>query len=172
MKNTAIALSVLFITFSCDNNSKGSKQDTETKTSKDSVTMTNTSVKWQELSSGRECTIETPVNLVISDSRQLDSLWAKAFSGYDEPAKPVVDFSKNAVIALFLGAVKSGGHSIAITALQMDNAGVKIGAEHKLPGKSCITSTAIEYPFYIALTDPAIKGAPSFTISKKEYECE
>jgi hypothetical protein len=41
-----------------------------------------------------------------------------------------------------------------------------------LPGKSCITSTAIEYPFYIALTDPAIKGAPSFTISKKEYECE
>jgi hypothetical protein len=172
MKNTAIVLSVLFVTFSCDNISKGSKKDTVTKTSKDSVIMTNTTVKWQELSSGRECTIETAATLVISDGKQLDSLWAKAFSGYDEPAKPVVDFSKNSVVALFLGVVKSGGHSISITSLQMENTGVKIGAEHKLPGKSCITSTAIEYPFYIALTDPAIKGAPSFTISKKEYECE
>ena len=173
MKNIAFILSAVLVVFSCANNkSKGSNQDADNNTRNDTVVLTNTSIKWSELSSGRECSVEKPANLVITDNKQLDSLWSKAFSGYEEAVKPVVDFSKNSVVVLFLGTVKSGGHSVSITAIQNEKGIIKVEGEHKIPGKSCIATTAIENPYYIALTDPALSGIPEFTIKIKEYECE
>lgn len=173
MKRATFILSIFIFSFSCDNDNKGSKTDTDTKPPKDTVNMPaiNT-IKWQELISGRECSVEKPANLFITSNSQLDSLWSAAFKGEERPDKPVVDFSKHSVVALFTGTVKSGGHSIAVTSIQMNNAAIEITGEHKIPGKSCITTTAIEFPYYLALTDQALKGTTSFSIKTKEYECE
>lgn len=173
MKRAAFILSILIFAFSCDNNSKGSKTETDTKPSTDTVNMPTTdTIKWQELVSGRDCSVEKPANLFITSNSQLDSLWSAAFKGEERPDKPVVDFSKNSVVALFTGTVKSGGHSIAVTSVQMNNGVIEITGEHKIPGKTCIATTAIEFPYYLALTDQAVKGTTSFSIKTKEYECE
>lgn len=173
MKKTIFILSLLFFAFSCDNSSKGSKTETDTGEKKDTMNSANDiTITWQELHSGKDCAVQNPVNMVISSVNQFDSLWSTAFSGEGHPPKPVIDFTKNSVVALFLGTVKSGGHSVSITSLKMENDVIKIEGEHKLPGQSCISTTAIEFPFYIAKTEPALKGTPEFSIKKKEYECE
>ncbi|MGQ0739763.1 MAG: protease complex subunit PrcB family protein [Bacteroidota bacterium] len=170
MKKAAFVLSALFFVFSCDSAGKGS--DKQTADEKPEADTTNTIVKWQELNSGSECTVQEPKNMVISSISQLDSLWSAAFTGDDKPAKPSIDFSKNSVVALFLGSVKSGGHSVSISSIQQEKNGIKIEIQRKLPGKSCIASTAIEFPFYIGLTETTLTGKPVFAIKTIEYECD
>lgn len=173
MKRAALILSIFIFAFSCDNNSKGSKPETDAQPPKDTVNMpAKDTIKWEELVSGRECSVEKPANLFIISNTQLDSLWSAAFKGEERPDKPVVDFSKSSVVALFTGTVKSGGHSIAVTSVQMNNGVIEITGEHKIPGKSCMSTTAVEFPYYLALTDRPLKGTPSFSIKTKEYECE
>jgi len=172
MKMINLIMVGLIVFLSCANPTKETTSSTE-KGNTSSPDTTETQLTWSELFSGNECSIKQPENLVITSQKQFDSLLSKAFKGDMQPKKSAIDFSKNSVIALFLGTVNSGGHSIGITSIKHSvSNGYNVEAEHKLPGKSCISSTAIEFPYYIALTETAISGKTNFTIKKKEVECE
>ena len=111
--------------------------------------------------------------MVINNQQQLDSLWSKAFKGDDQPEKRAVDFSKSSVVAIFLGTVNTGGHSAVITSIKPNSTGgFVVAADHQHPGKSCITTMAVEFPYYIAVTDAVLNGKTDFIITKKEVECE
>jgi|CXWL01.1.fsa_nt_gi hypothetical protein len=179
MKMITLTIAGLLMLLSCDNNTKGNSSPADSTAVKDTKEMkvikdnNETQLPWKELLSGNQCRIENPVNLVITNQARFDSLWSKAFKKDMPQEKPAVDFSKNSVIAIFLGTVNSGGHSAVITSIQHNAAGgYMVEAEHKLPGKSCIATTAIEFPYYFALAGTVISGKTAFTIIKKEVECE
>ncbi|MDZ4795054.1 MAG: protease complex subunit PrcB family protein [Bacteroidota bacterium] len=130
-------------------------------------------ITWKEVSSGKDCSIEKPMTVVVTSQQEMDALWSKAFKGDWKPEKRSVDFSKSSIVAVFLGTVNTGGHSVMITSITGNQAdGYKTAAQHKLPGKSCMSSMAIEYPYYIAVTEPTINGKTNFTITKKAVDCE
>ncbi len=185
MKKIVVTMVAWMLLMSCTNSTKESKTSGDTtNVSKDTTTtppdQTNTSnnnanmpITWKEFMSGNDCNEKQARNLVITSQEQLDALLSKAFSKDNQPVRTGIDFTKNSVIAIFLGTVNTGGHSVVITSIESDGSnGYKIGAEHKLPGKSCITSQAVEYPYYLAITDAPLTGKTEFSVKNKEVECE
>lgn len=156
------------------NNSNEVKDTSTAKDSKETNDDSKTQpLTWKEFSSGNDCSIEKPMTVVITSQQQLDALWSKAFNGDSKPVKRAVDFSKSSVVAIFQGTVNTGGHSVVITSIKNNEAGRYIvDGVHKLPGKGCMSSMAIEYPYYIAVVSPAINEKTAFTIKKKETACE
>lgn len=131
------------------------------------------SIKWTRLIAGNQCNIEAPLKLVIVNQEQFDSLWVKAFTMDMPPEKPAIDFTKNSVVALFSGMVNKGGQSIEVTSIQQDQEkGTVIEATHRFPGKNCFSTMAIEFPYYLALTDILMSGETTFTVKMKEVDCE
>jgi len=128
---------------------------------------------WKKLHEGSQCSKEEAANLLINSQAELDKVWSTAFVGDMMPDKPSVDFSKNSVVAVFLGMVNSGGHSIELKSIRAEEGQQYIiEVVHKLPGKSCLSTMAIEFPYFIALTDNKLGGTAKFAISKQEVECE
>ncbi len=163
MKPTHLLIAGFFFISACSNSSKGSAVPNNAEST----------VKWSKLKSGNQCSMEAALNAVITSQEQLDEIWLKAFTMDMPPEKLNVDFTKNSVVVLFLGSVNKGGHSIEITGIKSNtDKGFQIGAEHKLPGKNCMSSMAIEFPYFIGLTDIVLSGKTEFTVTKKEIDCE
>ncbi len=134
---------------------------------------TDSTMKWTKLISGDQCNMENPMNMLITSQAQFDSAWNRAFTMDMPPEKPVIDFTKNSVVALFLGTVNTGGHSIEITGIKANEGNrILITAEHKLPGKNCLSTQAIEFPYYLALINQAAPVKIDFSIIKKELDCQ
>lgn len=172
MKFTGIIIAGLLILLSCDTPTKGNSPTADSANARETKTVKDTMKNepgWKVLLSGNQCKMKSALYVVIASQLQFDSIWNKAFSKEKPSEKPEVDFANHSVIALFLGTVNTGGHSIEISSISGDNV---IRAEHKLPGKTCIASQAIEFPYYFALTDAVIRGKAEFIISNKEVECE
>jgi len=164
MKIFFVFLLGIFLFPSCDGTPENSNPEN---------TDEQSSIKWEKLMDGTQCSMETASNLVVSGQEQLDELWSKAFSGDMMPEKPTIDFSQKTMIALFLGMVNTGGHSIEMKAISKNGSGnFVIEAEHKSPGKSCVTSQAIEYPYYIAIADGKVSEKAEIKVSTREEECE
>lgn len=163
MKSLFILMGSIFLITACSNSSKGNTGSSDS----------DSTIKWSKLLTGTQCSMESPLNAVITSQEELDALWAKAFMIDMPPEKLKVDFTKNSVVFLFLGMVNNGGHSVEITAVKTgkDNE-VQIVAEHKLPGKNCMNTMAIEFPYYIAFTDTVIPGKSEIVVTKKEVDCE
>ncbi len=164
MKALNIFIAGIVFISSCGNSTKG----TSVSANSDST------IKWNKLLSGNQCNMENPLNVVIYSQQQFDSIWAKAFSMDMPPEKPNIDFTKNSAIALFLGTVSNGGHSIEISGItQSTGKGILIEAEHTFPGKNCMSTMAIEFPWFIALTDVALPGEKKeFNVYNKSVACE
>lgn len=163
MKIFNLLLIGIIIISSCSNSSNGTSVTTKS----------DSTIKWTKLISGNQCNMETSLDVLITNQAQFDSIWTKAFTMDMPPEKPVIDFAKNSVVALFLGTVNKGGHSIEIAAInQSTDKEISIEAIHKLPGKNCFSTMAIEFPYYWALTDVVINEKTTFTTNKKEVDCE
>ncbi|MDZ4795052.1 MAG: protease complex subunit PrcB family protein [Bacteroidota bacterium] len=137
------------------------------------TTNSGSTIKWAKLIAGNQCNIESPLNFVIVNQEQFDSIWKKAFTMDMSPEKPVVDFTKNSVVALFSGMVNKGGHSVEIAAINQNlEKEFSIDIVNNIPGKNCISSMAIDYPYYLGLTDIIITGKTEFNSKTKEINCE
>jgi len=145
----------------------------EPKTDNTSATRSETSVKWSKLISGEQSRMENRSMLVINNQTKFDELWAIAFHEGMAPAKPKVDFSKNTVIALFLGEMNSGGHSIEPLSIRSSTGGgYVVAVRHNKPGQNCLRTMAIEYPYFFGLTNKEISDKVDFKISERETKCE
>lgn len=67
-----------------------------------------------------------------------------------------IDFSKQVIIAVFLGEKPSGGYGIAITKLVRHAKQLEVFIEEKLPGTDCFTTQALTYPFHVIVTEASV----------------
>ena len=84
-------------------------------------------------------------NVVLQNQEDLNTLFKSV--GNDEI--PQVDFSKNQVVALFLGTRNTGGYSIFIDRVEVDGAKLIVYKKEGLPKEGKVT-TALTNPFIIA----------------------
>ena len=136
-------------------------------------TTPGTTMKWTKLGSGAQSSMKDQAVLLISNKEKFDELWKIAFANNIGPQKPNIDFSKNSVVALFLGEVRSSGYSIELLSIRSSTGGeFEIAARNTKPGRGCVTASVMEYPFFLALTDKPISGKPNLRINTKETKCE
>jgi PrcB C-terminal len=94
-----------------------------------------------ELSSGNHSNIKDPMSLDIHNQADFDALWQKAFANLSgAPDKPMVDFSKSMVVAVFAGGEPTGGYAIRVS--NVDNTGdsMNVTAVITQPGQDCLRS--------------------------------
>jgi hypothetical protein len=137
------------------------------------VTKPGTPVKWAKLLSGGQSRIEKNSMLTITNQTKFDELWAIAFDNNMAPVKPAVDFTKNSVVALFLGEVTSGGHSIELTSIKTATSeSYTISVVHIKPGRGCMSTTVMEYPYFFAKTNKLASDKAEFRTTIKETKCQ
>ena len=151
----------------------GTATDNTKTEDKTSETVGGATMKWTKLESGKQSSMKDRSVLLISNKAKFDELWKIAFANDIAPQKPNIDFTKNSVVALFLGEVTSSGHSIGLLSIRSSIGDeFEISAQYSKPGSGCMTASVMEYPYFLALTDKPIRGKPNLRINTKETKCE
>ena len=75
------------------------------------------------------------------------------------PFVPEVDFKKNMVLAVFLGAKPSGGHSVRVTGVTRSGAGLTVLVRPAAPAPDAITPAVITSPYHLVVVPRAVSPA-------------
>lgn len=107
--------------------------------------------------------------LVIRDAQAWSELWIRIVENHEPaPATPQVDFSREMLIVAAMGTRSSGGHSIAITGVTTDAAGVTVTVMGRKPGPTCMTTMALTAPVDIVRiprTDLPVRFVEQLSVS-------
>ncbi|MDD3004073.1 protease complex subunit PrcB family protein [Flavobacterium sp.] len=125
---------VAILLFSC----KGAKSDIKTATHKKALFTTLYSSAYQ----GRD----TEENVVITNQKSLEELYMSV----NNEEVPTIDFSKNQVVALFLGTKNTGGHAIAIDRVEAKEGKIIVYKKIQKPDRDAMVTLALTNPFVIA----------------------
>ena len=117
----------------------------------------STNIGFLELVSGdlaftQDLTFNQPRFQVISNQEQLNTLYFEALTdssceGCNFPSPPLVDFNNNTVVLVAHEIVPSGGYSIAIDNVALDNDQVSIDLVKTAPGDGCAVTAAFTGPY-------------------------
>lgn len=113
------------------------------------VMMKGTQIKYIEVLSGGQSNVGKASNVIINSKKELEEIYA-TINKNRTPSFiiPVIDFSKETVIALFMGSKSSGGYSTYIKQIEVQSKTISITIEKKYPTGMVIS--VLTQPFYIA----------------------
>jgi hypothetical protein len=87
----------------------------------------------------------------IHDQAAFKKLWDDAYAGQTEPALPSVDFTKDTVVAYFLGEMKHGGFVLRVDRAEAVADGYDVDFLVISPGSNCHNETQdVTHAFLIA----------------------
>ena len=121
------------------------------KQSKSTTTQTKTkSLNFEKIEDGTQCGIKTDTLMLIRNINDLNTNWKKLKSNMGGAVKiPVVDFSKHNIIIVAQGMKNSGGYSVDIKSVNVTANNVIVNADFNKPGKNCIVTDVITYPYEV-----------------------
>lgn len=103
---------------------------------------------------GQFTRIDSPRQVVARTAEQWTALW-RAHAPDREP--PAVDFSKDMVVAVFLGSRPTAGFRVEIVGVREEQGKTVVQYREAQPPPGAITAQVITAPFHI-VTVPARKG--------------
>lgn len=113
----------------------------------------------------------SPAYYVIYDAETWNDLWNQHVLFMLDPLPPPsVDFSKNIVVAAFMGEVSTGGYAINIYDVIDTGDSMTVKIEITQPGPRCIVTQALTQPYHIiemARTDKQF----TFDVKTTTIEC-
>ena len=102
------------------------------------------------LAGGSFCGIEKAGDIIITSGEDWENLWEKVQNGtYPKKQLPEVDFSRETVLAVFMGTRSTGGYSIEIIRVYKKNDVIKAVAQTSSPAPGDLVTTVITQPFHI-----------------------
>lgn len=115
---------------------------------------------------------ESPTTKVIATQQELEKVWKQAWSRIsDVPQLPTLDFSKNQVILIALGAKNNGGYGLEIEKLTETKNELVVNYFETKPGENCMTTQAIVFPLEIIEIEKNAKKIV-FNSSEKIVNCK
>ncbi len=110
--------------------------------------------------------------LVIRGSTEWETFW-NDLNGHltPTPALPVIDFSRQTVIAASMGQRPSGGHAIRIDEVFEDDQRVFVVAVETSPGPACFSTQIITSPVATVVVDRAGREV-EFVEQSETLECD
>lgn len=95
-----------------------------------------------------------------TDRAELDGLWAGAFGRVvSPPPEPAVDFSKQRVLAVFMGRQMRGGFGFDVLVTRVEELpdAVQVHVLFTAPGRNCHTTQVINHPYAVFLLPASTK---------------
>lgn len=102
------------------------------------------------LDSGASSQIEESRHVVVRTVEEWSKLWTQHGG---EGKAPEVDFSRATVIAVFLGTRPTAGHSVEITRIDKDDAGLVVTWRERAPAAGDLVAQMLTSPFFIVRTE-------------------
>lgn len=121
---------------------------------------------------GTTNTIDTPKKVVIFNNQDLQTLWKELYgSEQTAPPLPVVDFTKNAVVAILSGKHTTGGYELIFNTVSQDNKNTIVQVTEIMPGEKCLLTDTITSPF-ILIQVPNTGKSFKIAIDSKKNICK
>jgi hypothetical protein len=95
---------------------------------------------------GSQSNIDAPRQSVVRTQGEWEALWRA--HDYDKPA-PTVDFSKEMVVAVFMGSRPTGGYGVEITSVAERNGALVVSYRERSPSPGAIAAQVLTFPFHI-----------------------
>jgi hypothetical protein len=119
-------------------------------------------VPFSTLAKGLASGVDEPVHAVVRSQTEWAALWSRHMRTQTAPPPPpTVDFSRDMVVALFMGARPTGGYAIAITKAERTAAGLSIHYRTARPDPSTMQAQALTQPFHL-IALPRVDGPVTF----------
>ena len=107
-------------------------------------------VSFQTVAIGTRSAVRDSLQTVARTQSDWSALWQRHTSNESSPpALPVLDFSKEIVVAVFLGEKPTGGHGIEITRVFRTDHSLVVWYHEKSPPSRALTTQALTQPFHI-----------------------
>ncbi len=140
--------------------------------SQSSTNLKKADMNWSIITSGNQCGIEEPKQVIVQTQAAFDELWQSCFQNMPAPiTKPTIDFSKEWVIGYFQGFIKSGGHSLTIDSVSTNDKGIAIDITHNKPGKNCMSTMSVEFPYVLARIEHFKPINAAYNVTEKDVDC-
>lgn len=95
---------------------------------------------------GSQSNIDAPRQAVARTQAEWTALW-KAHD-FDKPV-PAVDFSREMVVAVFMGSRPTAGYSVEITSVDERRSATVVSYRETMPARGAIAAQVITFPFHI-----------------------
>lgn len=93
---------------------------------------------------------EEPKVLVIQNNEDYQTVMNKVYENLDQrPNIPEIDFTKETLIAVFMGAKNTGGYSIHVEKIYGSSKSLTVNVKEISPGKNCTVQQMVTHPFQI-----------------------
>ena len=116
--------------------------------------------------------IDDKREVLINNNEQFQSLMNEIYKNLDQiPRTPVVDFTKNSVIAVFIGTRSNGGFMVAIDSITEGSNSISVNITENTPGINCVVTEAITKPFSIVKI-PKTDKKPVFKTKQIVKDCQ
>ncbi len=116
--------------------------------------------------------IDDKREILINSNEQYQSLMNEVYKNLDQmPRIPVVDFTKNSVIAVFIGPRNNGGFMVAIDSINDGSNSISVNVTETTPGKNCVVTEAATKPFTIVKI-PKTDKKPVFKYKQIVKDCK
>ena len=101
-----------------------------------------------------------------------NAAWNAAFSRFSDQPKPAkIDFENQLILLVTMGEKNSGGYSIKIDSIVENEKTIVVTILETSPGKSCITTSMMTYPYQMVELKNSTKEVIFKTI-EKFYDCK
>lgn len=101
---------------------------------------------------GNHCGITEPKRIVVTDAKNWSELWKQLHkSKIPMPEVPAVDFTKNMVIAVFMGQKPTSGYAVQIVEVAQNDGEIVVKVRKTTPPKGSIVLQVLTQPFHIVV---------------------
>ncbi len=129
-------------------------------------------VAFEIVQDGTYSAIQEKRELTINTNDDYQKLMAEVYKNLDQmPRIPVVDFTKNTLIAVFIGTRNTGGYLVTIDSITESSKNMNVEVMETTPGKDCMTSDVLTAPYTIVKVPKTDKKAV-FKYSQKVKDCK
>jgi len=107
-------------------------------------------VTWETIEKAAYAAVDQPFEKVVQDESSWNNFWNELHSGKPptEPL-PTVDFSENMVIGVGIGNKSSGGYSVEIQEITIEDSMLLVNYVEEQPGANCFTTQALTQPYLL-----------------------
>lgn len=167
MTARSIAMTLSLVVASCTtaepgSDTAGTSTTSETAAAEETPGMTTSPYRilekggYGKAAQAADVSVTSPSVEVARSAAEYSALWLRHIS---DGQPPPVDFAKESVVFLLMGARSTGGYGVAPQAVKLDGATAVVTAEMIRPGKGDMTTQAFTAPFaVIAIESPMVQS--------------
>jgi protease stability complex PrcB-like protein len=107
-------------------------------------------VPFSTLAKGPVSGVDQPTQIVVRSQNDWAALWSRHVrTQTPPPPPPSVDFSRDMVVALFMGQRPTGGYAIEVTQIERTDAGLAVRYRTRRPDPSSMQMQVLTQPYHL-----------------------